>query len=110
MDKLIAEVGDTISWTFDDAPTESEMFRGKTFSAEVAMVDVEERHYGVYAEYGQDLIPFDHATIQRTNNPNKVIKHVDITEKAFKIALNDYNKINSDKHFSTDNFIKWLLE
>jgi hypothetical protein len=68
MNKLIAEIGDTISWTFDDTPTESEMFRGKTFSAKVAMVDVEERHYGVYADYGQDLIPFDHATIQRTNN------------------------------------------
>ena len=68
MEKLIAGIGDTISWTFDDTSTVSEMFRGKTFSAEVAMVDVEGKHYGVYADYGQDLIPFDHATIQRTNN------------------------------------------
>jgi hypothetical protein len=30
----------------------------------VAMVDTKERHYGVYADYGQYLIPFDHATIQ----------------------------------------------
>ena len=68
MAKLIAEIGDKIKWTFDDSPTESEMFRGKTFEAEVAMVDVEERHYGVYADYGQDLIPFDHATIVSTNS------------------------------------------
>lgn len=68
MDKIIAEIGDTVSWTFDDKTTDSEMFRGKTFSAEVAMVDVEERHYGVYANYGQDLIPFEHAEIVSTNN------------------------------------------
>lgn len=68
MGKLIAEIGDTISWEFDNTVNVAEYLRGKTFSAEVAMVDVEERHYGVYADYGQDLIPFDHATIQRTNN------------------------------------------
>lgn len=58
--KIIAEIGDTISWEFDNT--------GKKYSAQVAMVDFEEKHYGVYTDYGQDLIDFDHATIERTNN------------------------------------------
>jgi hypothetical protein len=55
---LIAEIGDIISWKFN----------GKRYSAEVAMIDIEERHYGVYADYGQDLIPFDNCIIERVNN------------------------------------------
>ena len=41
--------GDLIEWVID----------GKTFSAVVAIVT--ENSYGVYAEYGQDFIPFDKA-------------------------------------------------
>ena len=60
---MTAEKGDTISWTFPNTPEEPEDFRGKTFTAQVAKVFTEEQCYGVYAEYGQDLIPFDKATI-----------------------------------------------
>lgn len=35
--------------------------RNKTFSANVVIINERERTYGVYAEYGQDLIPFDKA-------------------------------------------------
>jgi hypothetical protein len=64
MTKLIAEIGDIITWEFDDDDNVPKFLRGKTFSAEVAMVDAEERHYGVYTDYGQDLIPFNSVTIE----------------------------------------------
>jgi len=67
MTKIIAEIGDIISWTFDDSQIESDMFRGKTFYAEVAMVDIEEKNYCVYADYGQDLISFENAKIVYIN-------------------------------------------
>jgi len=57
----IAKIGDRISWTFDK--TEHAAFRGKTFEAEVLLVDTKQQHYGVYADYGQDFIPFDQGTI-----------------------------------------------
>lgn len=61
--KPIANTGDLIIWTFDNTPEISEKFRGKSFSAKVAIIDFKEKHYGVYAEYGQDLIDFESATI-----------------------------------------------
>ncbi len=61
MNYEIASVGDTIQWSFDgDAVS---IFAGKTFSAEVGLVDNESREYGVYAEYGQDYIAFEDAKI-----------------------------------------------
>ena len=65
MKNSIAKIGDTISWTFDDSVNVPSYLRGKKYSAEVAMVDIKERHYGVYADYGQDLIGFDHAMIEK---------------------------------------------
>ena len=54
------QVGDVIEW---DSPKDhqSPFFAGKTYRAKVAMVDEDEKCYGVYAEYGQDLIPFENA-------------------------------------------------
>ncbi len=57
----ILKVGDKIKWDFKkDHPCE--LYAGKTYEAKIAMVDEDEKCYGVYAEYGQDLIPFDQAT------------------------------------------------
>ena len=56
--------GDTIKWTF--SKDDHKQFAGKTFKAEVAMVDYKNKQYGVYAEYGQDLIPFKKATRVRS--------------------------------------------
>ena len=62
MSKEIAKQGDTIEWGFPE-DDQDKQFAGKTFRAKVAMVDYYEEHYGVYAKYGQDLIPFDDAKI-----------------------------------------------
>ena len=35
----------------------------KIHRVEIACVDLKESHYCVYAEYGQDKIPFDKATL-----------------------------------------------
>lgn len=67
MIKPIAKTGDTISWVFKDSLTIQKHLRGKKYSAKVAMVDVREKHYGVYTDYGQDLIGFNHATIEKIN-------------------------------------------
>ena len=61
MSKTIAEVGDIISWEYNN----------KIYISEVAIVDVEERHYGVYADYGQDLIEFDCAKIEMKTKQNE---------------------------------------
>lgn len=53
-----AKRGDTIQWT----NTVNGPLKG-IFKAKVAMVDNHNRQYGVYCEYGQDLIPFENATI-----------------------------------------------
>lgn len=52
---VMAKIGDIITWSF---PKDHRcvLYAGKTYSAKVAMVDKDERVYGVYAEYGQDLI------------------------------------------------------
>ena len=54
----IARKGDMIRWKVENC--------GKIngiYEAEVAMVDIENEEYGVYCEYGNDLIPFENATI-----------------------------------------------
>lgn len=56
----IAKVGDTIQWSFDKF---TPLLAGKTFKATVELVRNDEKDYGVYADYGQDFIPFDHAEI-----------------------------------------------
>lgn len=60
--KEIAKQGDTIEWSFPEDYCDKQ-FAGKTFRSKVAMVNRRDREYGVYAEYGQDLIPFDEAKI-----------------------------------------------
>ncbi len=50
---ILAKRGDTIQWEF----------KGEQYSAKVAMIDEEEKVYGVYCSYGQDLIPFNKAEI-----------------------------------------------
>jgi len=53
------KVGDKIQWSFDENYPSS--LRNKTFSANIAIINKKERTYGVYAEYGQDFIPFHKA-------------------------------------------------
>jgi len=62
MSKEIAKHGDTIEWSFPEDDRDKR-FAGKTFRAKVAMVNRRDREYGVYAEHGMDLIPFDEAKI-----------------------------------------------
>ena len=57
----LAKEGDIIKWSFDKE--HGTFLAGKTFTAKVAMVSFTDNVYGVYAEYGQDLIPFSDATI-----------------------------------------------
>lgn len=61
----IGEVGDIISWKFDDTDNVPEYLKNTEWSADIAMVDEKERHYGVYATYGQDLIDFDKCTLRK---------------------------------------------
>jgi hypothetical protein len=74
----IAKIGDTIKWTM---PDNCGILSGKVFESEVAMVDSEEQHYGVYAEYGQDLIPFDSAVIIEPNHRIKCGEKMDTMKK-----------------------------
>lgn len=55
----VIKVGDKIEWSF--GANESKYLRNKTFSANVVIINEKDQNYGVYAEYGQDLIPFDKA-------------------------------------------------
>lgn len=56
-----AILGDIIEWTIPYRD-HNVAFVG-THRAEVSLVDEEEGHYGVYADYGMDLIPFEDATL-----------------------------------------------
>lgn len=60
----MALIDDTISWSFGSEESIHPIFQGKTFYAQVAMICFEQRHYGVYASYGQDLIAFDDPTLK----------------------------------------------
>lgn len=64
-DELEVKEGDIIEWSFksDEYPHLGDELRGKTFSAEVAVVFKKQRECGVYASYGQDYIPFDDCKI-----------------------------------------------
>lgn len=54
--------GDLIEWSFPiDLPWKQ--LAGKTFRSEIRMVDEIDRVYGVYAEYGQDMISFDNCKL-----------------------------------------------
>lgn len=57
----IAKEGQIIEWSFEEHRWD--VIAGKTFRSEVRYVNMEEKYYGVYAEYGQDLIPFDQCKI-----------------------------------------------
>jgi len=57
----IYKIDQVIKWTFgSDYP---DFLANKTFKSKIAMVDKKNKCYGVYAEYGQDLIPFENATL-----------------------------------------------
>jgi len=62
--------GDRIRWSFPDTDDELKTLRGKTFEAEIMMIDEESECYGVYTPYGQDMIPFkdDQLVITKPNN------------------------------------------
>lgn len=61
MNQELAVRGDIIEWELDfdfiDCP------KGHKFQAEVASIDWAEGDYLVYAEYGQDRIPFNECKI-----------------------------------------------
>jgi len=57
---MIAEIGDEIKWDFKDDKFKNypKFLRDNVFVAKIVMISYIEKHYGVYCEYGQDLIPF----------------------------------------------------
>ena len=55
------KVNQIIKWTFGNDYADN--LANKTFKAKIEMVDKKRKHYVVYAEYGQDLIPFENATL-----------------------------------------------
>lgn len=59
----IAEVGYLIEWTFPDNQDVCGFLAGNSFRAYVCMVNTNDSEYAVMAEYGQDYIGFDQATI-----------------------------------------------
>jgi hypothetical protein len=61
----IAQVGDTIRWSFEEDHPFLKV-KGQTFEAEVVLVTKDS--YGVYADYGQDYIPFEDADIIKTKH------------------------------------------
>ena len=65
---MIANIGDKIEWRFKDSDQYPKYIRGKTFQADVSIVCHLESCYGVYCEYGQDLIPFDKARIIKNDD------------------------------------------
>jgi hypothetical protein len=65
--KELANVGDTIEWSFPDNKKTPKYFRGNTFEGEVGSVNLKEKEYGVYCEYGQDHIGFKECKIIKRN-------------------------------------------
>lgn len=66
-----------IKWSFDKG--QGTILAGRTFTAKVIIIDELEKYYGVYAEYGQDYIPFDEATIVKRKKlrlPRKIKKQI----------------------------------
>ena len=59
----IAEVGEFIVFTFEDSDSYSEYYRGKSFVGEVGFVNMEQKEYGVFTEYGQDYVDFSKARL-----------------------------------------------
>lgn len=57
----IYKINQVIKWHFGN--DYADFLANKTFKAKIAMVDKKNKCYGVYAEYGQDLIPFENATL-----------------------------------------------
>lgn len=57
----IYKVNQVIKWTFGS--DYADFLANKTFKAKIAMIDKKGKYYGVYAKYGQDLIPFENATL-----------------------------------------------
>ena len=57
----IAKRGDVIQWSFPE--DHGTYLAGRTFKAKVEVVLKREECYGVYAEYGQDKIPFNQCEI-----------------------------------------------
>ena len=85
------KINQIIAWTFDNTDNYADIFKGKTFVAEIAMINEETKCYGVYAEYGQDLIPFDNA-----KNPTELLldsipESYNIREKAIEMDEKDFD-------------------
>ena len=62
---IIGKIGDKIQWDFkeDKFKDYPKDLRDNVFTAEIAMVDLDEKVYCVYCEYGQDKIPFDNCKL-----------------------------------------------
>ena len=65
LEMAILKVGDTIEWTLPDSEFSRKLGK-RTFQAEIAGVCLEDGDYGVYCEYGIDLIPFGDATLVKS--------------------------------------------
>jgi hypothetical protein len=55
-EKEILKVGDIIEWNLGGWVLSN--LKGN-HRAKIAMVDMDKKRYGVFADYGQDMIPFD---------------------------------------------------
>ena len=54
----IFKIGQKVKYTIPDNCSFKSV-AGKIFVAEIILVDMDAREYGVYAEYGQDFVSFD---------------------------------------------------
>lgn len=90
-----AKVGEVIEWTLDD--WQAERNGGNPFRAQVAAINNEEKHYCVYASYGQDLIPFEHG---------KLIK-VDVLLENWHAQKHEISRLNKlINHPELENFLE----
>ena len=52
----IKKIGEEISWYLD---SKTKNIESGIYTAKISIVNIKEEEYGVYASYGQDLIPFN---------------------------------------------------
>lgn len=50
------KIKDRVVYSFDNSEEYSDLFKGKTFIAEIGTESEDEKDWGVYAEYGQDYV------------------------------------------------------
>lgn len=58
----VLKQGDIIKWELSG---HAAVVYGKYHSSKIVMINTEDNVYGVYADYGQDLIPFDECELAK---------------------------------------------